>query len=199
MATNEVKGFSFYRSYFEALGELDIDDQKELLLSIVNYVFLNEEPEYKTKDIKKMAWYLIKPNLDKSKNKSNGNAGAPKGNQNARKYEIEETNEKQSNFNQTHQDKSLSLSISNSLSYIIINNNKNKDNIYNLFEEYINIRLKNKYTVNETVLSRLVKKLNEYGAEDEDKIEILGQAINGSWKDFYELENKKNNGKRRKL
>ena len=29
--------------------------------------------------------------------------------------------------------------------------------------------------------------MNEYGRTDEDKIEIISQAINGKWKDFYEL------------
>ena len=34
----------------------------------------------------------------------------------------------------------------------------------------------------------MTKKLNEYGKTDEDKIEIISQAINGKWKDFYELK-----------
>ena len=33
-----------------------------------------------------------------------------------------------------------------------------------------------------------MQKLNEYGKTDEDKIEIISQAINGKWKDFYELK-----------
>ena len=81
--------------------------------------------------------------------------------------------------------------INNSLSYIIINNKNNINNIYNLFKEYIKLREDNKYNISETIINRLVKKLNEYGKTDEDKIEIISQAINGKWKDFYNLSNEK--------
>ena len=81
--------------------------------------------------------------------------------------------------------------INNSLSYIIFNNSNNKEVIYKLFKEYIKLREDNKYNISETIINRLVKKLNEYGKTDEDKIEIISQAINGKWKDFYNLSNEK--------
>ena len=63
-----IKAFSFYRSYYEALKEVPEKDKKP-----------------KLKGINKVIWTLIEPNLDKSKNKSNDNSGAPVGNQNASK------------------------------------------------------------------------------------------------------------------
>lgn len=69
-----------------------------------------------------------------------------------------------------------------------INIKNNKELIYNLFKEYIKLREDNKYNISETIINRLIKKLNEYGKTDEDKIEIISQAINGKWKDFYELK-----------
>lgn len=80
-----------------------------------------------------------------------------------------------------------SVSVSD-LNNININNNNNKELIYKLFKEYIKLREENKYNISESIVNRLTKKLNEYGKTDEDKIEIISQAINGKWKDFYELK-----------
>lgn len=196
-----IKAFSFYKSYYEALKEIPEKDKKDIIFAMINYVFEDKKP--KLKGINKIIWALIEPNLDKSKNKSNGNSGAPIGNQNASKTLENKGNndtiKKQSKNNQNSiknqsipHDISYSYSyINNSLSYIIINNKNNINNIYNLFKEYIKLREDNKYNISETIINRLVKKLNEYGKTDEDKIEIISQAINGKWKDFYNLSNEK--------
>ena len=190
-----IKGFSFYKSYYEALKEVSDEDKKEILFAMINYIFEDKKPKFK--GINKIIWTLIEPNLNTSKNKSNGKSGAPIGNQNARKIkENEKKNnsiKKQSKNNQktTSDLKDISLSLSISLSNIIINNNNNKNNIYNLFKEYINLRINNKYNISETIIKRLINKLNEYGQTDEDKIEIISQAINGAWKDFYPLKEEK--------
>lgn len=196
-----IKAFSFYKSYYEALKEIPEKDKKDVIFAMINYVFEDKKP--KLKGINKIIWALIEPNLDKSKNKSNGNSGAPIGNQNASKTLENKGNndtiKKQSKNNQNSiknqsvpHDISYSYSyINNSLSYIIINNKNNTNNIYNLFKEYIKLREDNKYNISETIINRLVKKLNEYGKTDEDKIEIISQAINGKWKDFYNLSNEK--------
>ena len=197
MANKNIKAFSFYKSYYEALKEIPEKDKKEIIFAMINYVFEDKKP--KLKGINKVIWALIEPNLDKSKNKSNGNSGAPVGNQNATKTLENKGNsdtiKKQSKNNQNSiknqplsHDISYSYSyINNSLSYIIFNNSNNKEVIYKLFKEYIKLREDNKYNISETIINRLVKKLNEYGRTDEDKIEIISQAINGKWKDFYEL------------
>ena len=194
---NTIKGFTFFKSYYEALKEIPEKDKKEIIFAMINYVFEDKKPKFK--GINKVIWTLIEPNLDKSKNKSNSNSGAPIGNQNASKLpknvENFDTTKKQSKNNQNSiknqslpHDISYSYSyINNSLSYIIFNNSNNKEVIYKLFKEYIKLREDNKYNISETIINRLVKKLNEYGRTDEDKIEIISQAINGKWKDFYEL------------
>ena len=206
MASKDIKAFSFYKSYYEALKEIPEKDKKDIIFAMINYVFEDKKP--KLKGINKVIWALIEPNLDKSKNKSNGNSGAPIGNQNASKTLENKGNsdtiKKQSKNNQNSiknqslpHDISYSYSyINNSLSNIIINNRNNINNIYNLFKEYIKLREDNKYNISETIINRLVKKLNEYGKTDEDRIEIISQAINGKWKDFYKLnkESEKNDG-----
>ena len=75
----------------------------------------------------------------------------------------------------------------------IINNEIINENINKLFKEYLEIRNKKKYIVNETIINRLINKLNTYGKTDEEKIRIIENAINGSWKDFYELNDKEKN------
>ena len=121
----DIKAFSFYKSYFDCLEDLEDKDRNEVLNAILNYVFKNKKPKFK--GIKKTIWTLIEPNLNTSKNRSNGNSGAPIGNQNARKYgkneEKNKTIKKQSKNNQNLINDikdisySLSLSLSNSLSY----------------------------------------------------------------------------------
>ena len=83
MANKDIKAFSFYKSYYEALKEIPEKDKKDVIFAMINYVFEDKKP--KLKGVNKVIWALIEPNLDKSKNKSNGNSGAPIGNQNALK------------------------------------------------------------------------------------------------------------------
>lgn len=66
---NEIKSFSFLRSYAVAMQELSEKEQKDFLLAIVKYVFYDITPEFKGK--MKLAWILVEPILTKSKNKSN--------------------------------------------------------------------------------------------------------------------------------
>ena len=80
--------------------------------------------------------------------------------------------------------------IENIIDNVIVN-----ENIKKLFREYIDIRKKNKYTITESVVKRLIKKLNEYGTTEEEKEEVIMKAITGKWQDFYPLKEKeqKNN------
>jgi len=82
----------------------------------------------------------------------------------------------------------IPLENKNEIENININNNSN---INKLFNEYLEIRRKKKYTITDSVINRLINKLNEYGITDEDKEEILLKAITGGWKDFYPLEKSK--------
>lgn len=96
---NKIKGFTFYKSYYESLCDLESEDKKEMLNAILEYVFEDKKP--KLKGFKKTLWTLIEPNLNTSKNRSNNNSGAPFGNQNALKNKEEnDTTKKQSKNNQ---------------------------------------------------------------------------------------------------
>lgn len=202
-----IKAFSFYKSYYDCLEDLEKDDKYEIIEAILKYVFEDKKP--KLKGIKKTIWTLIEPNLNTSKNRSNENSGAPKGNKNACKIkeneEKEETIKKQSKNNQQSINDiksisysySLSYSLSSSLSYsnsyIIKNNILNK-----LFIEYIKLREDNNYVISETIISRLINKL-EQAESDEERKEMLEQAINGKWKDFYPIYKKEKDNDIKKI
>ena len=202
-----IKAFSFYKSYYDCLEDLEKNDKYEIIEAMLKYVFEDKKPKFK--GIKKTIWTLIEPNLNTSKNRSNDNSGAPKGNKNACKTkeneEKEETIKKQSKNNQQSINDiknisysySLSYSLSSSLSYSnsnIINNNI----LNNLFIEYIKLREDNNYVISETIISRLINKL-EKAESDEERQEMLEQAINGKWKDFYPISKKEKNNEIKKI
>ena len=202
-----IKAFSFYKSYYDCLEDLEKNDKYEIIEAMLKYVFEDKKPKFK--GIKKTIWTLIEPNLNTSKNRSNDNSGAPKGNKNACKTkeseEKEETIKKQSKNNQQSINDiknisysySLSYSLSSSLSYSnsnIINNNI----LNNLFIEYIKLREDNNYVISETIISRLINKLEKVES-DEERQEMLEQAINGKWKDFYPISKKEKNNEIKKI
>ena len=83
---NKRGGFTFYRSFYEAIETKDTglsDSNKcELYRAICEYALNGNEPDFK--GVMSLAWNLIFPNLKSSRKKSVNNAGgAPKGNNNA--------------------------------------------------------------------------------------------------------------------
>lgn len=89
---NSIKGFTFYKSYYESLKDLKEKDKKDILNAMLDYVFEDKIPKFS--GIKKIVWTLIQPNLNSSKSHSNTNAGAPLGNQNATKEKQSKNNQK---------------------------------------------------------------------------------------------------------
>lgn len=63
-----VRSFTFFDGYFEAIKDLSDKDKKDILLAITEYVFEEKEPDFK--GVKKSLWALIKPSLDISKVRS---------------------------------------------------------------------------------------------------------------------------------
>lgn len=191
----DIKGFTFYKSYFESMQEFDDEERKDLIFAMVKYVYEDLEPEFKDKSMR-IAWTLIKPLLDKSKNKSNSNSGAPIGNQNARKYdENDSEKQKQSKNNQTYQDKSISKSISNSKSISYINSNIEYNSILDnnilieLFDEYLEFRESIKLSNSKMVQEDLLDFLSNYNTKEKEK--IIKKAIKNGWKEFYPVNERK--------
>lgn len=187
---NEIKSFTFYKNYYELLDNLPTKNKRKMLEIIVDYMFKNKEPD----GLKKMdlaIWNNIKMPLDKSKKNSlrSIDNGAPIGNQNALKKQTK-NKPKTNQMGNQKQTNNISIFLF-LLSNLYINNINNKDIIYKLFNEYLELRVKKKYTLTETIVTRLINKCNEYGKTDEEKKEIITNAINGAWKDFYPLKEEK--------
>jgi hypothetical protein len=72
------KSFSFFISYWEAIEELPEKEQLPVLKAIIKYAFFDEEPTH-FKGVKRAVFLLVKPTLDKSKQKSaSGKRGGSK-------------------------------------------------------------------------------------------------------------------------
>ncbi len=161
----KVNSFTFFYNYYKALKILSIEDRNIMLNAILEYVFEDKEQQFE--DTKELAWELIKPSLDLSK-KNSRNATKPKRN------EKETKKKRKENQKETKQKERPSISISYS----------NNNILNNLFKEYITLRNKKKYIVNDIVINRLISKLLKFD-ENEQKV-MLENAINGAWKDLYE-------------
>lgn len=175
-----MNGFTFYNNYYELIKYLDDKDRLEMYDAVFKYMFDNEEPSFE--GIKKGLWINIKMPLDTSKNK--GKSGSIS-KQNQTKIKTKSNKNQKEIKSKTNNNISIFLFL---FSNLYISNLNNKENIYNLLKEYLELRKKEKYILSETVVKRLINKLNEYGITDEDKEEIIMKAINGKWKDFYPLK-----------
>lgn len=174
---NSINSFTFYRDYFYLIDTLPLEDKRVLATSILDYVFKDTIP--KLDGHNNAIFNTLKHQIDKSKNKSsNAKKGKPQKNQ----IEIKlKSNENQIEIKEGNKTSILSFKF-----YVL--SFKFKDTIKDLLEEYLDLRIKNKYTMTESVIKRLIKKLTEYSKTDEDMIEIISKAINGAWKDFYPLK-----------
>lgn len=185
---NEINSFTFYRNYYDIYKYLKDEDKLLMINAIFEYIFEDKEPSLSGLNLG--IWNNIKMPLNTTKtNIINGKKGG--------RPKTQSKTETKPKAKPNAKPKVKANNISNFLflfSNININNNNNRNNIDSLLKEYLEIRIKNKYILSETVVKRLVNKLNEYGKTDEEKIEILEKAINGGWKDFYPL--KKSNEKK---
>ena len=65
---NNINGYTFFRNYHDSLNDLSLEDKKELLVAIDDFIFEDIEPEFD--GFKNTIWKLIKPNLNSSKSHS---------------------------------------------------------------------------------------------------------------------------------
>ncbi len=105
--TEARPGFTFFRSFQEAIDQCEVKDQLALYKGIVSYALDGAEPSFDN-PLLRMAWTLIKPNLDKGWVKyrnAKKSEGVPKlgmiGNQNARKEENQSENKAKTKQNQS--------------------------------------------------------------------------------------------------
>lgn len=179
--------FIFYRSFYEALQEVDDNTQLNVIKAIIELALNQKETELS--GISKALFTLIKPQvIANNRRYENGKkGGAPKGNQNANKTQPKnnlETTKKQPNEN-VNVNENLN---ENENKYIKGKYFENK-NLNDLFKEFLKIRTKLRAVNSELAIKKLLNKLNEY--DDDEKYEVIEQSIVHSWKDIYPLKDKK--------
>lgn len=104
MENKEIKGFLFYRSFYEACEDLEENERLLFYETIFKYVFDGEEPQFK--GALKMAFMMIKPNIDKSlsnyKSKvENGKKGGRPKKANKTENNLNKPNETEQKANET--------------------------------------------------------------------------------------------------
>ncbi len=185
---NEIKSFTFYKNYYDIIKYLNDEDKLVMLMSILDYVFEDKEPTLEGLNLG--IWNNIQMPLNTTKNNIiNGRKGGRPKTETLTQTKTQPITETKPKAKPKHKANNISIFLF-LFSNLYISNINNKDIIYKLLEEYLELRIKKKYTLTETIVTRLINKCNEYGKTDEEKIEIITNAINGAWKDFYPLKEK---------
>lgn len=180
---NEIKGFTFYKNYYELVKYLPDGERLQLLDAIFKYMFDGEEPEFE--GLLYGIWINIKMPLDNSKsNIENGKkGGAPKGNTNASKTTQKQPKNKPKTTEHTTQKQANNISIFLFLIsnfYILNNNIKLKDKIIE-YLEYKEYDKKEKYKERgmKSLLKQISDKVEEYG--DEAVINLIDECMGNNW------------------
>ncbi len=180
---NNVNSFTFYRDYFELIDTIPIKDKKDILCSIVDYVFKEIEPNLEGHN--KAIFNTLSHQLDNSKNQSKRRTGTkPKENQ----KETETLTEEKPNKNKT-----------SILSFIFyISNFKfiyNNELLKNKVLEWLEYKKQKRKPYTEIGLNTLLKKIEEnsktYGIEN--VVSLIDDCIANNYQGIIweKLENKK--------
>jgi len=109
---NNINGFTFFRNYHDSLNDLPLEDKKEMLVAIDDFIFEDIEPEFT--GFKQTIWKLIKPNLVSSKSHS-------------RLYQDKTKKKSKKIKSKSNENQNESKDNQNEISDILENKNKNKE------------------------------------------------------------------------
>ena len=175
----------FYRSFFEAIKELDAQHQQQLYNGIFEYSLDFKEQNFT--GVCKTVWTLIKPQLDanlkrfengsKPKNKQSKSESEAKHKQT--KSKIESNNNNNNNVNKNN-NKNIVLDFS------FVSDILKKD-----FMAFIEFRKQNKHPfTSQDQVERFYNKLRKLsGGKADVAIEILNNSIINGWQGIFELKN----------
>ena len=199
---NGIKSFTIYEEYYGLITLLSEEEQKDIILAILKYMFEDIEPCLNERQMK--VFVNLKRPLDISKKnslRSIGN-GAPKGNNNALKKQTKnkpKTNQKD-NQKQTHQDVNVNVSNYDNNYVVNVNGNVNVKNkienkyfesikVNTIFNEFLDLRKKLKAVNSERAINSLINKLNDY--DEDTQYKMIEQSVVNSWKGVFELKENK--------
>lgn len=142
--------FVFYRSFYDAMQELNQKDKQNVLNAVLDYAFLDREPEHLKGNIKSI-FILIKPQIDANRRKreSGAKGGKQKG-ENAKKA-IQTLPEKNSTLNSTLNSRE------NTNVNVNVNDNVNKN---------VNVNVNNEMTIDDDLTFFQEKRLTNKSVEE---------------------------------
>ena len=183
----ERKSCVFYKSFYDSIKELDMQDQVKIYNAIFEYEFENKEVELN--GIAKSIFTLILPQLEANNTKyENGCKGGRPKNQNKTKTKpknnLDETKTKPNDNENDNDNEKENDNIKEKI------NKKEKyyenEELNNLFLEFLELRKKIKAVNSERAINMLIKKLSNY--DDDLKKQMIERSILNSWKDVYEIK-----------
>ena len=165
---NEINSFTFFKNYYEVIKELPKEDKRDILESIVDYVFEDKTPNLT--GLKKGIWQLIQRPIDISKRN-----GSNKSKKNGEQME----NKSKKNGEQMEKECSdLSISISNSCSNILENKGCGEKKPFKEIIDYLNQKANTHFKYNsKTTQSKINARLNE-GYVLDDFIAVIDKKFN---------------------
>jgi hypothetical protein len=181
---NEIEGFVFYKSFYEAISQIEeIDKRCIAYTAIFEYCFFGVEPNLT--GTPNIIWTLMKPQIDSSiKNYLNGKkGGAPQGNQNARKQPKTTENNPLCIVDETTKTSNKNSNKNNNKNNNSDKNNNSVNTHHPLFSKTY-IELIEKYGATDVEAERALDNWNNL--TEKDKLNCIG----GIQKYFLYLESK---------
>ena len=166
--------FVFYRSFYDAMQELNQKDKQNVLNAVLDYAFLDREPEHLKGNIKSI-FILIKPQIDANRRKreSGAKGGKQKG-ENAKKA-IQTLPEKNSTLNSTlNSRENTNVNVNNNVKKNVnVNNEMTIDDDLTFFQEK---RLTNKSVeeIKDFIAKGMSKELIRYAKDRAEKYGAKG-------------------------
>lgn len=178
--------FVFYRSFYEAIKDLTIEEQS-ILFNAICELALNETDTELT-GIPNTLFKLIKPQIEANNERYNN---GKKGGRPSKKT-IGSKKEKTIGF----ENKKPNVNVNENVN---VNVNNKKENIKrkyfedkelnDLFLEYLEMRKKLKAVNSDRAINLLINKLNQF--DDVIKKQMINNSIENSWKSIYPLKETK--------
>lgn len=166
---NKVNSFTFYYDYYYLVDTMPIEDKKELVVAILDYVFKDEMPSLNGHN--QAIFNTLSHQLNVSKNKSKC---ASKENQIINQKKIKS----KSNQNQTSKQNSI-LSFKFYISNLDINNTL-KDKLNEWLDYKTEKNEKYKETGFKTLINRIIKASEEYG--EQQVIDLIDECMGSNYK-----------------
>ena len=163
----------FYRSFFESVEDLDPEDFKRCVCSILQYGLDGIEPE--VEGISKTVFKLVKPQIDKNNQRYlNGlKGGKPKANQTETKTIPKETKPKPN----------VNVNVNDNVNDLISNSNLS-DTVKAKAKEWVHYKKERREGYKETGLKSLLTQISKKEAEagSQAVIDVIDLSMSNGWK-----------------